>query len=118
MLSFLSIVLPMVPETGFSAARASEAIGVLVQVAGREGLGVGSLVCVVKCVGLLLARFCDREDWGSVKEGVSVLLGYLVDRRPKVCFGSSISYVYPLLLIDHVLCLRFFLSALINKACV
>ncbi|KAI4341252.1 hypothetical protein MLD38_025996 [Melastoma candidum] len=84
MLSFLSIVLPMVPDEGVSSVRAKEAVGVLAEVAGKEVLGVGSLVCAVKCVGVLLVMFCDKEDWGSVEEGFGVLLGYLLDRRPKV----------------------------------
>ncbi|KAE8098771.1 hypothetical protein FH972_016809 [Carpinus fangiana] len=85
LLSFLSIVVPLVPPQGIAAPKASEAVGVLVGLVGkeREGLAVASVRAAVKCLGVLLG-FCDLEDWDSVKLGFETLLNFSVDRRPKV----------------------------------
>lgn len=85
LLSFLSIVVPLVPLQGIAAPKASEAVGVLVGLVGkgREGLAVASVRAAVKCLGVLLG-FCDLEDWNSVKLGFETLLNFSVDRRPKV----------------------------------
>jgi ribosomal RNA-processing protein 12 len=85
LLSFLSIVVPLVPPQGIAAPKASEAVGVLVGLAGkeREGHAVASVRAAVKCLGVLLG-FCDLEDWDSVKLGFETLLNFSVDRRPKV----------------------------------
>lgn len=85
LLSFLSIVVPLVPPEGIAAPKASEAVGVLVGLIGkeREGLAVASVRAAVKCLGILLG-FCDLEDWNSVKLGLETLLDFSVDRRPKV----------------------------------
>jgi ribosomal RNA-processing protein 12 len=85
LLSFLSIVVPLVPPQGIAAPKASEAVGVLVGLVGKErqGLAVASVRAAVKCLGVLLG-FCDLEDWDSVKLGFETLLNFSVDRRPKV----------------------------------
>jgi len=62
LLSFLSIVVPLVP---------------------LQWLAVASVRAAVKCLGVLLG-FCDLEDWNSVKLGFETLLNFSVDRRPKV----------------------------------
>lgn len=78
-------MVPLVPLQGISAQKASEAVGVLVGLVGkeREGLAVASVRAAVKCLGVLLG-FCDLEDWNSVKLGFETLLNFSVDRRPKV----------------------------------
>ncbi|XP_065855758.1 ribosomal RNA-processing protein 12 [Euphorbia lathyris] len=84
LLSFVSIVVPLIPEKGIHGDKASEAVGVLVAVLERHDLGVAGVTCVVKCLGVLIVGFCDLEDWGSVKKGFQIVLKLSVDKRPKV----------------------------------
>nr|XP_015898209.2 RRP12-like protein isoform X1 [Ziziphus jujuba var. spinosa] len=85
LLSFLAIVLPLVPPQGIAATKAIEAMQVLVSLQAREkeGLAMFTVRAAVKCLGTLVG-FCDLEDWGSVKFGFETLLKFSVDRRPKV----------------------------------
>ncbi|XP_024027240.1 RRP12-like protein isoform X3 [Morus notabilis] len=85
LLSFLAIVLPLAPPRGIDAAKASEAVKVLVRLLEREkeGLAVATVRAGVKCLGVLVG-FCDLEDWNSVKLGFETLIKFSVDRRPKV----------------------------------
>ncbi|XP_009137134.1 RRP12-like protein isoform X1 [Brassica rapa] len=86
LLTFLSIVVPLVPDGGISATMAREAVGVLVKPIDGEGekLGVASLRAGVKCIGTLLVGFCDVDDWGSIRIGFGSLLKFSIDKRPKV----------------------------------
>ncbi|CAH8360111.1 unnamed protein product [Eruca vesicaria subsp. sativa] len=86
LLTFLSIVVPLVPSGGVSGAMGCEAVGVLVRCVDGEGekLGVASLRAGVKCVGSLLVGFCDLDDWESVKLGFGSILKFSIDKRPKV----------------------------------
>ncbi|XP_038697299.1 RRP12-like protein isoform X2 [Tripterygium wilfordii] len=85
LLSFLGIVVPlMIPKEGIKAEKARDAVGVLVAVVEREGLGVASVKGVVKCLGALMVGFCDLEDWDSVELGFQTLLKFSIDKRPKV----------------------------------
>lgn len=92
-MTFLSIVVALVPEKGIAESKASEAVGVLVGILERDGsLGVATVKCVVKCLGFLLVNFCDLENWGSVKLGFETLLKFSIDKRPKVriCFKNTL----------------------------
>ncbi|KAH9648514.1 NUC173 domain-containing protein [Citrus sinensis] len=85
LLTFLSIAVALVPEQGIAESKASEAVELLVGVLERDGsLGVATVKCVVKCLGVLLVSFCDLEDWGSVKLGFETLLKFSIDKRPKL----------------------------------
>ncbi|KAJ4874056.1 ARM repeat superfamily protein [Raphanus sativus] len=86
LLTFLSIVVPLVPRGGISAPMAREAVSVLVRpIDGEgEGLGVASLRAGVKCIGTLLVGFCDLDYWESIRIGFGSLLRFSVDKRPKV----------------------------------
>lgn len=85
LLTFLSVVVALVPHKGIAESKASEAVRVLVVVVEREAaLGVASVKCAVKCLGILLVSFCDLEDWNSIKLGFETLLKFSVDKRPKV----------------------------------
>ncbi|CAK7342600.1 unnamed protein product [Dovyalis caffra] len=85
LLSFVSIVVPLIEEKGIKEEKVKEAVAVLVEVAvEREGVGVGSLSGVVKCLGVLIAGFCNLENWESVKVGFESLIKFSVDKRPKV----------------------------------
>ncbi|EOY09219.1 ARM repeat superfamily protein, putative isoform 3 [Theobroma cacao] len=84
LLTFLSIVVLLVPKGGISSDKAKEAVEVVVRVVGKEGLGVASLRSGVKCLGVLVDGFCDLEDWHSVRFGLETLLGFAIDKRPKV----------------------------------
>ncbi|WCJ33450.1 ARM repeat superfamily protein [Euphorbia peplus] len=84
LLSFVSIVVPLVPEKEIGSDKASEAVGILVAVLERHDLGVAGVTCVVKCLGVLIGGFCDLDNWGSVKEGFQIVLKLSVDKRPKV----------------------------------
>lgn len=91
LVTFLSIVVALVPHKGIAESKASEAAGVLVGLVERDGsLGVASVKCVVKCLGVLLVGFCDLEDWDSIKLGFETLLKFSIDKRPKVviCFKN------------------------------
>nr|GMC90325.1 RRP12-like protein isoform X1 [Ipomoea batatas] len=86
--SFLSIVLPLVPEKAIVPPKATEAVGMLAAVLERQPLddaavGSSSARALVKCLGILLG-FCDLEEWDSVKLGLETLLKFSIDRRPKV----------------------------------
>ncbi|XP_022888276.1 RRP12-like protein [Olea europaea var. sylvestris] len=84
--SFLSIVLPLVHKAEIKQEKAAEAVGFLIEIVeGSSGsLGTSSVRAVVKCVGVLVAEFCDSNDWNSVKLGLDWLLKFSLDKRPKV----------------------------------
>ncbi|CAN8230866.1 unnamed protein product [Cochlearia groenlandica] len=86
LLTFLSIVVPLVPRGEISAAMAREAVSVLVKPIEEDGdkLGVASLRAGVKCIGTLLNGFCDLDDWDSLQIGFALLLKFSIDKRPKV----------------------------------
>lgn len=84
LLSFLALVLPVVPPQSVSSAKAGEALSMLVELLAREeGLAMSCIRSVVKCLGALVG-FCDLEDWESFKLGLETLLKFSVDKRPKV----------------------------------
>jgi ribosomal RNA-processing protein 12 len=84
LLSFLALVLPVVPPRSISSAKAGEALSMLVELLEREeGLTMTCIRSVVKCLGALVG-FCDLEDWESFKLGLQTLLKFSVDKRPKV----------------------------------
>lgn len=84
--SFLSIVLPLVHKAEIKQEKAAEAVGFLIEIVeGSSGsLGTSSVRAVVKCVGVLVAEFCDSNDWNSVKLGLDWLQKFSLDKRPKV----------------------------------
>ncbi|KAG7546447.1 Armadillo-type fold [Arabidopsis suecica] len=86
LLTFLSIVVPLVPSGEISATMARDAVAVLVKAIDGEGdkLGVASLRAGVKCIGTLLIGFCDLDDWVSLQIGFALLLKFAIDKRPKV----------------------------------
>ncbi|XP_012086179.1 RRP12-like protein isoform X1 [Jatropha curcas] len=84
LLSFVSIIVPLIPPKGINGDKASEAVTVLVAVVERDGLGAASVSCVIKCLGVLILGFCDLEDWGSVNLGFETVLKSSIDKRPKV----------------------------------
>ncbi|XP_010529622.1 PREDICTED: RRP12-like protein [Tarenaya hassleriana] len=86
LLTFLSIVVPLVPSGEISTEKAREAVTVLVSLIDRdeEKLGVASLRGGVKCIGTLLIGFCNLDDWESLDLGFASLLKFAVDKRPKV----------------------------------
>ncbi|EOA15949.1 hypothetical protein CARUB_v10004046mg [Capsella rubella] len=86
LLTFLSIVVPLVPSGEISATMARDAVAVLVNSVDGEGnkLGVASLRAGVKCIGALLIGFCDLDDWESLQTGFGLLLKFAIDKRPKV----------------------------------
>ncbi|XP_010439161.1 PREDICTED: RRP12-like protein [Camelina sativa] len=86
LLTFLSIVLPLVPSGDISATMARDAVAVLVNPidGGVDKLGVASLRAGVKCIGTLLIGFCDLDDWESLQIGFGLLLKFAIDKRPKV----------------------------------
>ncbi|KAM1306574.1 hypothetical protein ACFX2H_008940 [Malus domestica] len=84
LLSFLAMVLPLVPPGSVSSAKAGEAVSMLMGLLKREEeLSMPAVRALVKCLGVLVG-FCDLEDWGSIKLGLETLLKFSVDRRPKV----------------------------------
>ncbi|CAN1256267.1 RRP12-like protein [Linum perenne] len=92
--SFVSIVTPLIPEKGVASDKATESVAVLVgAVLGRDGLGVSTLSGVVKCLGVLIAKFCDLKNWKSVKLGFGSLLELSVDKRPKLRRAAQDSLV-------------------------
>ncbi|GER25863.1 pentatricopeptide repeat-containing family protein [Striga asiatica] len=84
--SFLSIVLPLVGRGEIKPEKAGEAVGVLVATVEKGGdkLGTSGARAVVKCVGVLVAEFCDLEEWDSVSPGFEWLVKFSIDKRPKV----------------------------------
>ncbi|XVE61118.1 hypothetical protein DITRI_Ditri06bG0014200 [Diplodiscus trichospermus] len=98
LLTFLSIVVPVVPKGGISSGKAKEAVEVLVRFVGKEGLGVANLRSGVKCLGVLVVGFSDLQDWDSVRFGLESLLGFAIDKRPKVrrCAQEYLEKVFKL----------------------
>ncbi|CAM8895857.1 unnamed protein product [Rhodiola kirilowii] len=87
--SLLSLALPLVPPKGIASEKAVEAVEILVELLNRQGANGGlvsasSVRAVVKCLGVLLAGFCDSGDWNSLHSGLQTLLKFSVDKRPKV----------------------------------
>lgn len=84
--SFISIVLPLVGKDEIKPEKAAEAIRVLVTIVDGSGgkLGTSGVRAVVKCVGVLVAEFCNLEEWDSVALGFEWLLKFSLDKRPKV----------------------------------
>ncbi|GAB4843865.1 hypothetical protein Ancab_013827 [Ancistrocladus abbreviatus] len=85
LVTFLSILLPLVPEGSIAPEKAVDAAEILVTVLERPSqvVSTSNVKCVVKCLGVL-AGFCDLEDWYSVKLIVEKLLKCSMDKRPKV----------------------------------
>ncbi|KAA8517112.1 hypothetical protein F0562_017405 [Nyssa sinensis] len=83
--SFLSIVLPLVPEKAIVLSKVADAVSVLVELVEwpSEAVSTASVRAVVKCLGVLVG-LADLEDWDSVKLGFETLLKFSIDRRPKV----------------------------------
>ncbi|XVF07210.1 hypothetical protein REPUB_Repub06bG0119000 [Reevesia pubescens] len=84
LLTFLSIVVLAVPKGGIACGKAKEAVEVVVRVVRKEGFGVASLRSGVKCLGVLVIGFYDLGDWDSVGFSLETLLGFAIDKRPKV----------------------------------
>lgn len=84
--SFISIVLPLVGKDEIKPEKAAEAVRILVTIAGESGgkLGTSVVRAVVKCVGVLVAEFCNLKKWDSVALGFEWLLKFSLDKRPKV----------------------------------
>ncbi|KAI3472201.1 hypothetical protein Pfo_029689 [Paulownia fortunei] len=84
--SFLSIVLPLVSGGEIKPEKAGEAVRVLVATVEESGgnLGTSGVRAVVKCVGVLLAEFCNLKEWDSVSLGFKWLVKFSLDKRPKV----------------------------------
>ncbi|XP_052175051.1 uncharacterized protein LOC127789963 isoform X3 [Diospyros lotus] len=83
LLSFLAIVLPLVPEKSILPSKAADAMGILVGLEDRGVEATATARAVVNCLGSLLG-FYDLENWNSVKLGLESLLKFSTDRRPKV----------------------------------
>ncbi|KAL0359539.1 UNVERIFIED_CONTAM: RRP12-like protein [Sesamum angustifolium] len=84
--SFLSIVLPLVGGGEIKPEKAGEAVRVLVRTVEENAgsLGTSGVRAVVKCVGVLVAEFCDLKEWDSVALGFEWLVKFSLDKRPKV----------------------------------
>ncbi|KAL0404905.1 UNVERIFIED_CONTAM: RRP12-like protein [Sesamum radiatum] len=84
--SFLSIVLPLVGGGEIKPEKAGEAVRVLVRTVEENAgnLGTSGVRAVVKCVGVLVAEFCDLKEWDSVALGFEWLVRFSLDKRPKV----------------------------------
>ncbi|KAL0453112.1 UNVERIFIED_CONTAM: RRP12-like protein [Sesamum latifolium] len=84
--SFLSIVLPLVGGGEIKPEKAGEAVRVLVRTVEENAgcLGTSGVRAVVKCVGVLVAEFCDLKEWDSVAFGFEWLVKFSLDKRPKV----------------------------------
>ncbi|KAH6779701.1 hypothetical protein C2S52_010938 [Perilla frutescens var. hirtella] len=84
--SFISIVLPLVGKGEIKPEKAAEAVRVLVTIVEESGgnLGTAGVRAVVKCVGVLVAEFCNLKEWNSVALGFEWLLRFSLDKRPKV----------------------------------
>ncbi|XP_050227789.1 ribosomal RNA-processing protein 12 isoform X2 [Mercurialis annua] len=91
LLSFVSILAPLIPEKEIESDKASEAVKVLVAVVERKelGLGAASVSCVVKCLGFLIVAHCDLENWEFLKLGFETVLKFCIDKRPKVRRASQ-----------------------------
>ncbi|XP_072961421.1 uncharacterized protein [Typha angustifolia] len=84
--AFLAILLPLVPASSLPPPKAKDAASVLagfLENPPKGGLATGTARSVVKSLGFLALRV-DLEDWGAVELPLETLLGYSVDRRPKV----------------------------------
>ncbi|GFP92216.1 ribosomal RNA-processing protein 12 [Phtheirospermum japonicum] len=84
--SFISIVLPLVGRREINPEKAVESIKVLAATVEDSGanLGTSGVRAVVKCVGVLVAEFCNLKEWDSVSLGFEWLVKFSLDRRPKV----------------------------------
>ncbi|XP_071909260.1 uncharacterized protein [Coffea arabica] len=97
--SFLSILLPLVPENAISPDKAKEAVEVVVEKINSDvnevAPGNASARALVKSLGVLLG-FCNLEDWDSVQLGFNSLLKFSIDKRPKVrkCAQDCIGAVF------------------------
>lgn len=82
-------MLPLVGKDEIKPEKAAEAVRILVTIAGESGgkLGTSVVRAVVKCVGVLVAEFCNLKEWDSVSLGFEWLLKFSLDKRPKVCIN-------------------------------
>lgn len=91
--SFLSIVLPLVPEKAIAPDKAKEAVEVLAQKVSSSdaevSLGTANARTLIKSLGLLVG-FCNLDDWESVEFGFNTLLNFSIGKRPKVFIYSFI----------------------------
>lgn len=83
-------MLPLVGKGEVKPEKAAEAVSVLVAIVEESGgkLGTSGVRSVVKCVGVLVAGFCNSKDWDSVESGFEWLLRFSLDKRPKVCMND------------------------------
>lgn len=83
--SFLSLVLPLVPQKAIAKDKARDAVEVLVEFVGNPSVGgsAPSVRAVVRSLGILLG-FCDLEEWKEIELGFEILVKFSIDRRPKV----------------------------------
>ncbi|PIN24573.1 hypothetical protein CDL12_02689 [Handroanthus impetiginosus] len=99
--SFLSIVLPLVGKGEIKQEKAVEAVKVLIGTVEESGdkLGTSAVRAVVKCVGVLVAEFCNLKEWDSVALGAEWLVKFSMDKRPKVrkCAQDCLLTVFKLL---------------------
>ncbi|XP_012828029.1 PREDICTED: RRP12-like protein [Erythranthe guttata] len=83
--SFLAIVLPLVGRGEINPEKAGESVRILVTTVEENGnLGTSGVRAVVKCVGVLVAEFCNSNEWDSVALGFEWLVKFSLDKRPKV----------------------------------
>ncbi|XP_047960538.1 RRP12-like protein isoform X1 [Salvia hispanica] len=101
--SFISIVLPLVGKGEIKPEKAHEAVEVLVTLVEESGgkLGTSGLRAVVKCVGVLVAEFCNLKEWGSVGLGFEWLLRFSIDKRPKVRKSAQDCLLKVFKLLEH-----------------
>lgn len=80
-------MLPLVGRGEIKPEKAGEAVRVLVEIVEESGgnLGTSGVRAVVKCVGVLVADFCDLKEWDSFALGFEWLVRFSLDKRPKVC---------------------------------
>ncbi|KAG6427084.1 hypothetical protein SASPL_111324 [Salvia splendens] len=101
--SFISIVLPLVGKGEIKPEKACEAVEILVTLVEESGgkLGTSGLRAVVKCVGVLVAEFCNLKEWGSVGLGFEWLLRFSIDKRPKVRKSAQDCLLKVFKLLEH-----------------
>lgn len=89
--TFISIVLPLVGKGEIKPEKAAEAVRALVTIVEESGgkLGTSGVRSVVKCVGVLVADFCNSKEWDSIASGFEWLLRFSLDKRPKVCMNND-----------------------------
>lgn len=84
-------MVPLVGRGEIKPEKSGEAVRVLVTTVEESGgnLGTSGVRAVVKCVGVLVAEFCNLKEWDSVALGYEWLVKFSLDKRPKVCVNNS-----------------------------